>query len=242
MNSVNDFKSCVLDVVNQETLDQKKWPSESWQKPWKFIDQGVLDDAFGKHALIHSLFADLGEIVPRNCKSLARVEQKMKEQKYVNYFKVVSDLVAGRVHCNVNDIEAKIDCIRKVVLENNGIMHIKGSSNERPYGSFMNVDKKFTDITQYVYVFMEKVGYPIEFQIGHEFASHTFTIDSALRDNRDCGKVDLWDKNFYGKVTSHILAKANKEVPGSKDEINALCAEIHHGNVPSELQQILDKI
>jgi hypothetical protein len=242
MNSVSSFQECLLEVVNQNTLNQENWRSENWQKPWPLIDQEVLNDAFGKHDLIQSLFVDLGEIIPRNCKSLARVNQKKTEQKYVNYFKVVSDLVAGRVHCNVNEIQSKIDCIRKVVLENNGQMHIKGSSNECPYGSFMNADKKFTDIAQYVYVFMEKVGYPIEFQIGHEFASHTFTIDSALRDNRDCGKVDLWDKDFYAKVKNYILAKANTQNPGSKEEINSICAEIHKDNVPSELQQILEKI
>ncbi|MBA2367745.1 MAG: hypothetical protein H0V82_01825 [Candidatus Protochlamydia sp.] len=244
MNSVNGFKDCLAEVIKETTLNESNWRSENWKKPWDSVNQDVLTDAFEKHNLVRSIFVDFGEIIPRNCKSISRVEKKMTEQPTgrENYFKVVSDFVAGRVHCNVNEIQTKIDYIRKIVLENNGQMHVRGASNERPYGFFMNADKKFTDITQYVYVFIEKVGYPIEFQIGHEFASHTFTIDSALRDNRDCGKVDLWDKDFYGKVKSYILAKANNEVPGSKEEINSVCAEMHKNSVPAELQQILDKI
>ena len=100
----------------------------------------------------------------------------------------------------------------------------------------MDTDKKFTDITQYLYVFIEKVGYPIEVQIGHEFASHTFKIDSALRDNPNCGKVDLWSKNFYGDVKNLILAKANINYMLAKAE------KIHPNNVPEELQEILNKL
>ena len=244
MNTVSNFKDCLIDVVNETTLNESNWRSESWKKPWGIINQDVLTDAFEKHDLIRSIFQEIGEIIPRNCKSISRVEKKMTEQPTgkENYFKVVSDLVAARVHCNINEIQTKIDRIREIVLANDGQIHIRGSSNERPYGFFMNSDKKYTDITQYIYIFLEKVGYPLEIQIGHEFASHTFTIDSALRDNPHCGKVDLWSKSFYGMVKKYILDKANDQDPGSKDEINAVCVEIHKGNVPSELQQILDKI
>jgi hypothetical protein len=159
-----------------------------------------------------------------------------------NYFKVVSDFVAVRIHCNVNEIQQKIDRIREIVLANNGQMHVRGSSDERPYGFFMNTEKKYIDITQYVYVFLEKVGYPIEFQIGHEFASHTFTIDSALRDNPSCGKIDLWSQNFYTDVKHYILNKANGIEPESKIQIQAKVREIHQNHVPENLQIILNQI
>lgn len=244
MNTVSGFKDCVIDMVNQTTLNEANWRSENWKTPWSKINQEVLTDAFEKHGLVRTIFLDIGEIIPRNCKSISRVEKKMTEQTpgRENYFKVVSDFVAVRVHCNINDIQTKIDRIRKIVLENGGQIHIRGSSNERPYGFFMNADKKYTDITQYVYIFLEKVGYPIEFQIGHEFASHTFTIDSALRDNPSCGKVDLWSKNFYGDVKNYILDNANGIEPGSKIQIQAKAEEIHQNIIPEDLQKILNKL
>lgn len=245
MNTIDSFKDCLADVINQTTLHEANWRSENWKKTWSNINQEVLTDAFEKHEIIHSIFSDIGDITPRPiCKSISRAEKKMSEQApgRENFFKVVSDFVAGRIHCNVNEIQSKIDRIREIVLANNGQIHIKGSSNERPFGFFMDADKKYTDITQYVYVFLEKIGYPIEFQIGHEFASHTFTIDSALRDNPSCGKIDLWNKNFYGDVKSYILNKANGEEPGSKAPIQAKVEEIHQNNVPNDLQIILDKI
>lgn len=159
-----------------------------------------------------------------------------------NFFKVVSDFVAVRVPCEVTEIQGKIDRIRDIVLANRGQMHIRGASTERPYGFFMTQDKKYTDITQYVYVFLEKVGYPIEIQIGHQFASHTFTIDSALRDNKECGKVDLWKDNFYSDVKKFILDKANGEKPGLTEAIQAKAESLHQNKVPVGLQEILNKL
>lgn len=244
MNTISSFKDCLAEVVNNTTLHESNWHNENWKKPWSKINQEVLTDAFGKHDLVRSIFLDIGEIIPRNCKSISRVEKKMTEQASgrENYFKVVSDFIAGRIHCNVNEIQVKIDRIRETVLANGGQIHIRGSSNERPYGSFMNADKKYTDITQYVYVFLEKIGYPIEFQIGHEFASHTFTIDSALRDNPNCGKVDLWSKNFYGDIKNYILDKTNGIESGPKAQIQAKAEEIYQNNVPENVQTILNKL
>ncbi|MBA3236958.1 MAG: hypothetical protein H0T62_01230 [Parachlamydiaceae bacterium] len=244
MDPVSNFKECLVNVVNETTLNETNWRSENWKKPWAFLNQNVLNDAFEKHNLIESLFQEIGNIIPRNCKSISRVEKKKIEQRTgsENYFKVVSDLVAARIFCNVNEIQPKIDQFRKIVLENHGQMHVRGASDERPYGFFMNSEKEYTDITQYIYIFLEKVGYPIEIQIGHEFAAYTFSIDSALRDNPTCGKVDLWDKNFYGLVKKYILNEANNQISGSKDDINAVCEEIHKGDVPLELQKILSNI
>ncbi len=244
MNIISNFKESVVDVVKSTTLNESNWRSENWKTLWNKIDQTVLTDAFEKHDLVRSIFVDIGEIIPRNCKSISRVEKKMTEQTLgrENYFKVVCDFVAARIHCNINEIQSKIDRIREIVLAKGGQIHVRGSSSERPYGFFMNADKKYTDITQYVYVYLEKVGYPIEFQIGHEFASHTFTIDSAIRDNPNCGKVDLWSKNFYGDVRQYILNKANGIEPGSKAQIQAKAEEIHQNKIPENLQSLLNKI
>ena len=245
MNTIASFRQSIAETVRENTLNEANWRNESWKKPWESMNQDVLNDAFKQHGLIKEIFSSVGDIVQRMCKSMSRIEKKKTEQApgRENYFKVVSDLVAGRIHCEVNDIPKKIDRIREIVLANNGVMHVRGSSEKRPYGFSVDTEGKFSDITQYVYVYLEKVGYPIEFQIGHEFASYTFTVDSAIRDNKNCGKVDLWTDNFYNDVKGYILDKANGIEPRiSKSAIQAKADAIHHNNVPEALQTILNKL
>lgn len=247
MNPISDisiYRENLSGVIKELTLHESKWNSEVWKKAWNGINQNVLNDAFDQHGLVRSIFSGIGDISQRNCKSLARVEKKMTEQTpgRENFFKILSDFVAVRIDCNVDEIQGKIDRIRETVLANDGQIHVRGSSPERPYGFFMTPEKKYADITQYVYVFMERVGYPIEFQIGHKLASHTFTIDSAIRDNKECGKVDLWSKNFYMDAKKYILDKSNGESSFSKEEIQAKAEDIHQGKVPEELQEILNRL
>lgn len=243
-SGMKPFKALLAEAVSQNTLNESNWNSESWKNTWASVNQDVLNDAFSQHGLVQSIFSDIGEMTQRNCKSVSRVEKKMLEQTKgrENYFKVVSDFVAIRLHCDVSEIQKKIDCVREIVIAHGGQIHVRGFSNERFYGFFMNADKVYADITQYVYVFMEKVGYPIEIQIGHKFASHTFTIDSALRENKECGKVDLWNKNFYSDVKKYILDKANGENPGPKDGILIKAEDLHQNKVPQELKEILNNL
>lgn len=243
LTTLTRFKINLATTVQELTLDGSKWNSEKWKGAWGDISQEVLNDAFSQHGAVRSIFSGLGEIEQRNCKSLARVQKKVTEQApgRENFFKVVSDFVAVRIPCEVSEIQGKIDHIREVVFAHEGIMHIRGESNVRPYGFFMTPDKKYSDITQYVYVFLDKVGYPIEFQIGHEFAAHTFTIDSALRDNPTCGKVDLWKNDFYSNVKTYLLDTANGEVK-SKDALLIQAADLHQGTIPEGLKAILHKM
>lgn len=239
-----DFRTAVAATVRELGLNEANWKAEGWKNLWSQVDQEVLNDAFNQHGSIRLIFADLGQIDARNCKNIARVEKKMTEQPAgrENYFKVVSDFTAVRIPCGVTEIRTKIDRIKDIVLEQGGQMHIRGASGERPYGFCMSPKEEYLDITQYVYVFLDKVSFPIEFQIGHEFASHVFTIDSALRDNPSCGKIDLWSKNFYTDVKNYILNKANGIEAGSKEQIQAKAEEIHQNNVPENLQLILNKL
>lgn len=239
-----DFRTTVAATVTELGLNEANWKAEGWKNLWSLVDQEVLNDAFNQHGSIRSIFSDLGRIDARNCKNIARVQKKMTEQPNgrENYFKVVADFDAVRISCDVTEIPEKINRIKDIVLEQGGQMYIRGTSDERPYGFVMTANKKYSDITQYVYVFLEKVGFPIEFQIGHEFAAHTFTIDSELRDDPTCGKVDLWKNNFYGEVKQYLLDKANGEQLTSKEELLAKAADLHQGNVPEELNSILNKI
>lgn len=242
--SISEYRGCLREVVKELTLHESKWGSEEWRQAWKGINQEVLNDAFAQHGIVCTLFADIGEITQRNCKSLARVEKKMAEQAQgrENFFKVVSDFVAVRVPCELSEIQEKIDRIREVVFANSGEIHIRGLSKALPHGFFIAPDKKYADITQCVYVFLEKVGYPIEFQIGHKFASYAFTIDSALRDNPECGSVDLWKNGFYFDVRKYILSRANGGVIESKDAIYAKAADLHPDGIPEDLSAILSTL
>lgn len=242
--TIYSFRAQLADTVAQNSLHESNWGSEKW-KIWENIPitQDILDDAFEQHALISKTFPNIGLLVQRTCKSLPRVQKKITEQRVgkENYFKVLSDFVAIRIHCELSEIQEKIDQIRDKVLQRGGQLQIRGSSNERPYGFFWD-EKKYQDITQYVYVFLKEVGYPIEFQIGHQFATHTFTIDSALRDNPKCGKVDLWTDSFYQDVKKYILDKANREELSSRQALQAKAEAIHKNKVPQDLQQILNEL
>lgn len=235
--STDDFKKQLNDVIKTTSLDESSWNSEKWQSLFPLINQEVLTTAFEQHDFVQEIFPKLDNMITRNCKSITRVEKKMTEQKpgRENYFKVVADFIAVRIHCNVDQIANKIDYIRKIVSLDGGEIHIRGSTLKQPYGSFINCG--FVDITQYVYVYLVQIGYVIEFQIGHEFASYTFAIDSAIRDDPDCGKVDLWNDNLYDDVKTYILNSSN-----AKRNILIKATNIHPNSVPRDLIDILNKL
>lgn len=239
------FKSDLKQVVKTESLDSGNWKSESWLKLIHNVSQDILNDAFNQHDKLCDIFDDttyvMGDeihIVPRKCKKISRIHKKTEEitEKGGEYFKVLSDFIAGRIHCEVREIPGMVDKIKSIVNDHNGTYYVKGSNEEHPYG-WCKRDGKYTDITQYIYVYIEEIGYPIELQIGHEFASLTFTIDSALRDDKDCGMVDLWTDDFYGKVKSYLLMKANL-----KKDILTTVTKIHNGRIPPELGHLLNKM
>ena len=237
------FKSNLKNTIHNETLNSANWKNESWKLIVPDINQEILNDAFNQHSKISELFKNVGEIIPRKCKQMGRIVKKTSEisNRGGEYFKIFSDFVAGRIHCNVNEIPVKLDIIKQVTKNHNGCYYIKGETTETPYG-FCEKNGVFLDVTQYIYVYLEEIGYPIEFQIGHKFASLTFYIDSSLRDNKECGLTDLWTDNFYGMVKTYILNKANKKEPvsGGKYDICDTAFRIHKGILPDELKRILD--
>lgn len=250
MSFPEKFKCDLSNIVEAISLNESNWSSEKWKSLFEVITEEVLIDAFEKHDLVKSTFPELKDMITRNCKSIKRVEKKKTEQypNKENYFKVVADFLAVRINCDVNQIKDKIDYVKRIVMENEGVLHIRGSSENRPYGFFMDqalLNQDFKDITQYVYVYIEKIGYVIEFQIGHEFASYTFSSDSALRDDKNCGQVDLWNKGFYGDVKTHILNKANNVEFNHEDKgmLFIKCSDVHdHTNIPNELVDIIVRL
>lgn len=242
MTSIIDFKLILASIVAEETLHESSWAAPKWGELLDKINQNILDDAFNQHPKVEKLLSSVGHLEIRSCKTLGRVKKKMTEQRGAeNYFKCLTDFVAVRILCEVTEIPEKIDAIRAIILQNSGEIYVRGSSKDNPYGLCKN-GNKYTDITQYVYIYLRKVGYPVEIQICHKFAARTFKLNAELRDNRRCGKVDLKSKGFYMLVKQYILTKANGQDPGSLEKINTICTEIHNGNVPQDLQQILDTL
>lgn len=243
IQSTDNFKNELSNVIEELSLSESFWNSLKWKSLFPFINQEVLTDAFEKHDIIRSMFPKL-DIITRNCKSITRVEKKMTEQRLnrENYFKVVSDFIAVRVNCDVDQIREKIGYVKWITNLNGGDILIRGQSSNQPNGGFMN--SKFVDITQYVYVYLKEIGYVIEFQIGHEFASHTFAIDSALRDNPNCGKIDLWDDGLYDDVKTYLLNEANGDINNRDAKSNILIKanDIHQNNIPDDLLNIFDKL
>lgn len=242
--TVDTFKKNILDTVRRLTLDESNWGCSDWQDLFPAITQEILNDAFAQHKTVQTIFASTALLAPRSAKTMARIEQKIQilPPEKASYYKILSDFVAVRLNCKLEEIANKIEVIRAIVLEKGGFLYIRRSWSSPDQPSFHN-GKKFTDIIQFVYAYLPEVGYPIEFQIGSIFAAHTFTIDCALRDNPACGKVDLWTENFYERVRAYILEKANgQETTDSRDALQALAQKIHgdkQQEVPPELQSIL---
>lgn len=244
-NQINDFKQQLKENIHNHTLHADGWKSECWKDLIENITQDILDDAWSKHEIVQQLFETIGKIVPRKCKQLSRIIKKTDEvsKRGGEYFKVICDFVACRINCKVTDIPLKIDMIRDIVKSMNGVVYVRGESFEYPYG-FCFRDGIYKDITQYVYVYIDDIGYPLEIQIGHEFASHTFTIDSALRDDPSCGLVDLWRCNFYDMVKVYILNKSNGITISDVSfyDIIETCNSMFNNNIPDNLRSILRNI
>ncbi len=240
MHAVGAFKADVKAVVAEQGLHVSNWKNGSYRTLSYQANREILEDAFKQQGLLKDIFSPLSLIFERSCKTVARLEAKRceVEKRGGEHFKVVSDFVAARVPCKVREMADKIDCIRKIVRERNGLIYVRGETQEQPHGSFKK-GTSFSDIVQFVYVYLEEIGYPIEFQVGHPFAFHTFTIDSKLRDDPQCGLVDLWKEDFYTKVRSAILNPTNKNL---FDEIEQIAKGLHQGEIPQELNKLLINI
>lgn len=230
---INTFKKTLAQQAVQIMAQPK---DDIWKNLAEQVNQTILDDAFNNLNKAQSIFSSIGPLEPRTRKQQTRIEKKRAEisLRGGEYFKVVSDFIAFRVPCNVNDIDQIISRIIAITDQENGHYWLKGSCKTLT---------KYTDIVQYIYVYTPSVEYIIEFQVGHPFAAYTFKVDSALRDNPNCGLVDLWKDNMYGTVKQYILDKANNTGQlGNKYEMWDAVFTSHKGNVPDELKYILNQL
>lgn len=238
MGAVTEYRNTLAQVVKNQTLHADNWKNPEWKVVSEKVTQEVLDDAFAHGKVLAEVLSTAGgELRLRNCKTIERVGDKQK-QIVSEPIKHVNDFVAARIICPVKDIPQAVDAIRKMVLEEKGQIYVRGENENKPYG-FCKDGDQFKDITQYVYIFLERIGHIAEVQIGEEFAAHTFTIDSARRTQPKL--VSLWNKDFYDTFKQHLLDKANGKATGAKETIINLANEIHDGKVPSELESIMER-
>lgn len=123
-------------------LDKQNWNSKLWKELSSSLTQEILDDAYSKTPIIISMLSPLGDVEPRKYKPI-------KEQSHC-MFKVVCDLTAVKVNCQVEEIESKLEILTRIVRESDGIMYV-----DEPL------------FTQYVYIYLPQVGYITEVQIGN---------------------------------------------------------------------------
>lgn len=260
------FKRELARVAKVTKLAESEWGDEAWSNLIITLTQDTIDDAHAQNEKLHRLlFADTQKAFnltqtdfrvtqrPRK-KRLSRVAEKYSDQRVgrENYFKVVSDLLAVRVVCRVTQIPSVVSHLAASVVAMGGIVHVRGESEEHPFGSCWGGDGKFTDITQHVYVFLEEVGYPVEVKIGHAFAVYTFDLDSSCRQSPRSKHVDFWAMTFYFAVKEYLLRRANGvgvgDVVDADDEVETestlrlKAKELYRGNVPAALDVILTDI
>lgn len=227
------------EIVSNLGLSQDNWSDPEWTKLFPLISQDTLDDAKSKFGYFSSVFRFA--FLVRPVKSIERVQKKMTEQShdYKNYFKVVSDFLAFRIECDLSEMKMAIDTILSN-LDKDDIVYVRGSTQEHRYGCIR--DSKYVDIVQYIYVYIKSVGYIVEIQVGHPFATYTFTVDSYIRDHPRENVIDLWTDGFYDLVKQYLINQANGLNVISKDKVMLAAMKIHNDDIPEELMIILDMI
>jgi hypothetical protein len=203
-----------------ETLDDiapnnfHDWNNDAWKALPPLITEEVVSQCFSNQTKVADLLSNYSLILRPIAKKMRRIDVK---KSYVNWeggnFKIVSDLMASRIHVSVDKIKETIDNIQKIVLDNNGQINIR------------NMDDN--DICQYIYIYLPTIGI-MEIQIGHPFAFYTFGINSRIRE----GETDLFklSKQFNGNMKSKINGKNN-----DFDALAQLKSEFGDREIPTEL-------
>jgi hypothetical protein len=238
-SSVASIRSTIQSICYSNGLNN--WKDPRWKDLALRIDQATCDHAHSKGTIVASIFAPVGDVIIRPPKKMSRLFVKITEveARGGEYFKVVCDLIACRIFCRVDQIPERVQQIRKIVDTFEGLTYVRGE-NASGYSSMQ--DGKMIDITQYIYVYIEEIGYPLEMQIGHEFAAYTFAIDSRIRDGEK-GLVDLWSGGCYDKVKKYLLNHANKVLqPGAYYDLMDSIWGLHKGELPADLRGIIDRL
>lgn len=206
--AVDSYQEKLNDTISQGYFSQIGMRDPIWKELTPLITQEVLDDAYAFLPKIKELFIDLN-LLPRSNKTMKRIEIKKLGTQVDISFKVNSDFCAFRIPSEPKSIKDVVEKIQEITMKNNGFSFIRNSIEE---------NGKVNDIVQFVFVYIPKFKYIIEFQVGHFFAFYTFTQDSLIRDLKNEGKpitdcIDLWSHPegtnwtdcFYIKMRNKIL-------------------------------------
>jgi hypothetical protein len=234
-----------------------------WGTIYSNVDQAALHDAHQKMSILVSLCAKKDIVLhPRKEKTLTRIQEKhaiaqtsREKVGFIDDFKVVSDFMAGRVHCRVADIATVVDKLKQLASDSDGWCVVRGEGSDS-YGAHKK-DGTFKDIVQYAFMYLPELGHVAEFQVGHEMASVTFTIDSFLRDQKKyVGEaalpLSLWgDKDkgtqLYGAVKEYLLLQANQpsatDLAQKKQECKIVAERLFAGvSMPIEVRDVLNSL
>jgi hypothetical protein len=214
MDTVHIYKQKLASIINDGQAFQDA-ASPLWAELVPLITEEVLHDAH----ITCQHYADVISTSNLNAqarplKTMERIATKSQGTRPDVPFKVNSDLCALRFETyDVTEIKHIMEVLRKKVEEEQGFFYIRNSIEDG--------EGNLTDIIQYAFAFIPRIGHIVELQVGHPFAVYTFTVDSIIRDKRlACasldGIVDLWDNGFYGYVKSLIL---NKQTPFSLTDV-----------------------
>jgi len=200
------YKAKLYEIAPQYLSDMT---ATTWAELIPLITQNVLDDASRESVNYRKLFDIEIPLISRPTKTLERILIKQQGKQKDIAYKVNSDFSAFRIHVNPDHIKSTVEKICNIVKDHNGYYHIRNP---------IEIDGKIQDIVQYMFVYIPTIGYVTELQIGHPFASYTFSRDSQIRDLKMEGKsidniVDFWYHSentdwqscFYIQMRNKIL-------------------------------------
>jgi hypothetical protein len=136
--------------------------------------------------------------------------------------KVNSDFLAFRIPTRIDNIYEIVDRLShrfEVLFERNSIIDRLSHRFEVLFERNSIIDittGELNDIVTYCFAYDKRIGYLVEFQIGHPFAIATFENDTYLRDNLPLNPLnveDVWKNGFYENVRAKILGKNHEFDP-----------------------------
>lgn len=211
--------------------DDLKWNNLSSLVTADDLDQTVISTLHAEQIFM-SIFNQY-KAMSRPRKNFERFMVKRQRTTNGGNFKAISDFIGFRIWCQVSEITTITTMINEIATANDGLFVVRNP---------IFIDGKYTDIIDFVYVYVPSIRYVIEFQIGHPFAAYTFKIDSYLRDNPDGSTISLWTDGYYEYVRDYILAKSNQtEISNTKDDLVQRTQMLFGDQIPTELVTIFEQ-
>jgi hypothetical protein len=219
------MKGSYSELLTQAATCMSDQTHPIWNALASEISEEVLHNAWSKTDAVRHIYAPhVGSLfIGRPCKNMDRIRVKLTTA--INKFKVVSDHIAFRIPCEVQGIPVVISAL----------------AAHTPADTFFTRPSNGPDIVQYAYAYRADIGHIVEFQVGHPFAAYTFKVDSALRDNPNCGLIDVWKDGVYNKVKDYLLARATNTVQAGQlyEMLDAIHNLYGQAGPPEELKLIL---